>query len=195
MNKKIIKKTRSAPQVDPDPLIMDLLVGLAGTAIAGAIKKVGQTLLARRRPWQAELAPSPLTDQAGILRRNLAELERRIDQALTLIEPGMKRELGGQILLDQQSIRQYHELREGLFDQVRAVDDLVEGLPDAAGGHNDVLDGRKLPGEFRKQLKFIERKLREARTAALADEALLEVRSAVVSMRRTIDYIESAAQP
>jgi hypothetical protein len=44
------------------------------------------------------------------------------------------------------------------------------------------------------QLKFVERKLREARTAPLADEALLEVRSAVVAMRRMIDYIESAGQ-
>jgi hypothetical protein len=187
---------RSAPPVDPDPIIIDLLVGLTGTAIAGAIKKVGQKVLARRRRRQAELVAPPTANQVGVLRRSLDDLERRIDQALALIQPGQKRELGGQILLDQHSIRQYHELRDGLFTQVRTVDDLVEGLlPNALDDQAGVDGGRmRLPSEFREQLRFVERKLREARTATLADEALLEMRSAVVAMRRMIDYIESAGQ-
>lgn len=170
-------------------------MGVAGTAIAGAIKKVGQTVLARRRRSRAEEGLSSTVDQVGLLRQNLDNLERQIDQALALIQPGRKRELGGQILLDQQSVRQYHELREGLFAQVRAVDDLIEGFsPDALDAPHGVGDSRKLPSEFREQLKLVDRKLRDARTATLADEALLEVRSAVVAMRRMIDYIESGGQ-
>lgn len=186
-----------SPLVDPDPIIIDLLVGLTGTAIAGAIKKVGQAVLARRRRRQAQtLAPLATPNQVKALRRSLDDLERRIDQALALIQPGQVRELGGQILLDQQSIRQYHELRDGLFTQVRVVDDLVEGLVPIEPEEQSSVDRRRmrLPSDFRNQLRFVERKLREARTATLADGALLETRSAVVAMRRMIDYIESAGQ-
>lgn len=182
--------------MDPDPIIIDLLVGLTGTALAGAIKKVGQTILARRRRRQAECLVPPTTNQIGALRRSLDDLARRIDQARALIQPGQKRELGGQILLDPQAIRQYHDVRDGLFSQVRALDDLVESLlPDTLDDQSCVGGRRmRLPSEFREPLKFVNRKLREARTATLADEALLETRSAVLAMRRMIDYVESARQ-
>ncbi len=188
---------QNAPRVDPDPIVIDLLVGLTGTAIAGAIKKVGQTLLARRRRSHVRDDQVSGRSEVRALRGQLDDLDRRIAQALALIQPGRKRELGGQILLDQESLRQYHELREGLFTQVRTLDDLVENLlPDGTDGQTGS-GGRntRLPSQFREQLRFVERKLRESRTAALADGALLEMRSAVAGMRRMLDYIESAARP
>src|SRR5215468_10668248 len=117
--------TPEGARFDPDPIALDLLSGLATTAIAGAIKKTGQLLLNRRHQHQLG-SVARAADEIGRLRRDLDQLDERIDEAIALVHPGSKRELGGQILLDRESLRRYHDLRDGLFEQVRSVDGLAE---------------------------------------------------------------------
>jgi len=208
------KPRSSRGRLDPDPVVLDLLVSLTATAIAGAVKKVGQIALAsRRRRPQFALASEPRIDLAP-LHAGLDALETYIDEALALVEPGSRRELGGQLLLDRDSIQRYHQIREGLFNQLRLMDGFLENLQHVSieGGvpqmvSEDLLESADLesserraprrprraplPPEFREQIKFVEKRLRSARTAALAETTFLEIRAVVSALRRMLQYVKS----
>jgi hypothetical protein len=186
---------RRAPNsewTDPDPLVIDLLVGLAGTAIAGGIKKAAEAIFAAaRRRWPTTTVERTPPGQLQQLRRELEELERRLSVATTLVGSG-RRELGGVVVLDQNRLQQYHELREGIFDQLRRLDELVESFG-AVGGEVPARPGRRrtaLPKEFRDRLKYVDHRLRDARSATLAGEAFLDVSSAVGMLRQILDLLE-----
>jgi hypothetical protein len=180
---------RSGP-ADPDPIVIDLLVGLAGTAIAGAIKKSAEAIFAaarRRRPQSME---EPAAARLQQLRRELDEPERRSTLAATLVGSG-RRELGAVVMLDPERLQQYHALREAIFHQLRRVDELVESFGDV----DEVVvqkRGRRrspLPKEFRTRLKYVDQRLRDARSATLAGEAFLDISSAVGMLRQILDLL------
>jgi hypothetical protein len=76
------------------------------------------------------------------------------------------------MLLDPQSIHQYHELRDGLFAHVRLVDELAQSLlPDVPEAIRVESRRMRVPGQFGDLTKYVERKLREARAASLSEEA------------------------
>ena len=152
---------------DPDPIVVDLLVNLAAAGIGGVIVKVGQAAWAGRPRFPRQNPPITRSD-LDRLRRSIDTLDRLAEDASRLVEPGTKRELGGQLLLTQDQLRQYHQIRETLFEEVRTVDTISESLiPSDVEGQ---VRGRKtrrrsLPQDFRTQIAFLEKRLRDARVA------------------------------
>lgn len=178
-------------RIDPDPIVLDLTVSLASMAVGGALKKLAEKLFSQRN--RDKLDRNEVSDkEIAFLRESIEELEGQVEEALSLVSPGCKRELGGTLMLDRQSLQRYHALRESLFTHVREADEFVEQLlPES-----EIISGRnprkrRLPQKISDQLKYVETKLKQARTAGLADEALLEVRSAITTMKRTIRMLEN----
>jgi len=188
-----MKHSRVMPeQSDPDPLVIDLMVGLAGTAIAGAIKKAGVAILAAaRRRRQTPADPSVAVTQLQQLRRELDELERRSATAASLVGSG-RRELGGMVMLDPNRLQEYHELRESIFGQLRRVDEMAESFGDPDEHRARAGKGRRtgLPKEFRERLKYVDQRLRDARCATLAGEAFLDVTAAVGMLRQILEFLD-----
>lgn len=193
-------RTNKNQYVDPDPLVVDLLVNLAATGVAGLLVKVGHVFYSsswwRRR---SSMAPALATqvDQQTIedLHKRVEDLESLTKRAFQLVKSNGRRELGGVLLLDSNRIEQYHELRESLFSLLRVVDKLTEGL--SLQSENLEPEDRSetnLPRDFRSQVRFIENRLIDARVASIAEEAFLEINSAIVGMRRLLEHIRYRAQ-
>jgi len=46
-----------------------------------------------------------------------------------------------------------------------------------------------LPTQFKRQVMFLEKRLREARVASLAEDAILEAKAVVAALRRMLDQL------
>jgi hypothetical protein len=140
-------------------------------------------------PW----SPAPTQNALGLVDARLEKLESLIDRAFRLIHPGTRRELGGQLLLDPERIREYHEIRESLFQELRDLDELSqEVLPSSLDlDPRDPTERGSGPRQFRSQVAFLTNRLHDARVATLAEESFLEIKSAVVGMRRMLDQLRN----
>lgn len=173
-------------RVDPDPLVIDQLVNLAATGLAGLIVKLSALVL---QPWRDHNATYAAVRQAlPVLEEQFRNLIQLVDHAASLTGSDTRRIIGGGMLLDLDAIRNYQELRDAIFNQLRTLDELSERLlsrieddaPAALGSQRD------LPAEFRTQITFIDKRLREARVAAYAEGAFLEIRAALMAVDRMI---------
>jgi hypothetical protein len=176
--------------------VVDLLVNLAAAGIGGVIVKVGQAAWARL-PHRSRQEPPVARADLDRLRRSIETLERLSDSASRLAEPGTRRELGGQLLLSQDQLRQYYQIREALFEEVRTIDLSSESLiprDTDAQGRDVRRQRRRLPQDFRTQITFLEKRLRDARVASTAERSFLEVKAAISTMRRMLDQVEDAVK-
>ena len=174
---------------DPDPIVVDLLVNLGATAIAGVLVKLGRGVYQR---WRQRPAPGINQNLLGVLEGSLESFEGLLHRAFQLFHPGTRRELGGVLLLNSNQIHQYHEIRESLFDQLRKLDDLSQELSSEFERPDDSQerDDAGLPREFRAQVSFIANRLHDARVATLAEEAFLEIKAALVAIRRMLEQLK-----
>jgi hypothetical protein len=190
------RKRHRVSRVDPDSLVLDLLVQVAVTAVASLVVKVAEALAAsvfrQRKP------PSHLNEATfARLREAVDNLQNLTRQAFRLIRPDARRRLGQIHLLPEHKLREYHHVREELFSQVRRTDELAQEL---IREHSSAEEGRqkpesRLPDEFVERIRFIEKRLRQAKVAALAEEAFLEIQSAILAMQRMLDQLTANQQP
>jgi hypothetical protein len=181
---------------DPDPIVVDLLVNLAAAGIGGVIVKLGQAAWAGRPRWPRQNPPVIRAD-LDRLRHSIDTLDRLADDASRLVEPGTKRELGGKLLLPQDQLRRYHQIREALFEEVRTVDTISESLiPSNVEGlaRGRSTRRRSLPQDFRTQSAFLEKRLRDARVASTSERSFLEIKAAIGTMRRMLEQVELAVE-
>lgn len=171
--------------IDPAPLVIDLLVNIAATALSGLLVNVGSTLYSSIS-WRRQSSNTTFTPSIETLGQRLDELESLVRRAFQLIRSNSRRELGGILLLNHEQMEQYRELRESIFDLLRQVDELTEDLPSQPEDRTET----SRPREFRVQVRFIENRLADARVANLAEEAFLEISSALIGMRRLLDQIQ-----
>jgi hypothetical protein len=117
------------------------------------------------------------------------------------VGPGAGRKLGAQLLLNQAQLEEFHSLRSQLFQHVKETGDLTEKLlpteadASVAPGHalnrGQLQTAKHLPMDFKTQLAFIQKHLRDARVAAFSEEAFLDMKAALVAMRRMLDQAMS----
>ena len=148
------------PPQDPSPIVIDLLVNLAATALAGTAVQIGETRIARSRKGHAELA-APDLSHLNQVRDLLSDVERLSDRAAHLVPPTERRELGGVFLLSQNGIGEYRSIRDQIFEKLREIDVLTQKLADDAEG--SVAKPRqarsRLTKTFREQVQLINKRL------------------------------------
>lgn len=174
--------------VGPDPIVIDLLINLAATGIASLLVKVIRMALQH----QSRLNES--IKQYSVILQNIEDQINRIEKIVNdvrkLIEPGAKRELGGLLLLTPELIQDYHRLRDTLFDEVRTLDEMSLQLDKIIEKAKFPIEikGQK-PTEFKKEISYIEKRLREARVASLSAYAFFDIKSSLDAMRLLIKSI------
>lgn len=176
--------------VDPDPLLLELLVQVVANGLGSLITHAGKSVFGRQRADGLWDSPSPVE---GLI-RHVATLERLVNEASSLVGPGIKREMGGVLLLTRESLSRHGELLESLLAEVRELNRLSVSprIEESADRSGNTRSGRrsKLPAEFKTHLRFITRRLKSARTASYSGQAFLEVKSAITGMRQCLEYLE-----
>jgi hypothetical protein len=190
-----VPQNRDSPRIDPDSIVIELLVNLAATGLAGLLAKLGSLVLRLRRDRNAALIATKET--LPLLEDQFQKLKQAVENAASLTGPETRLVVGGGLLLDPNAIRRYHELREGIFAQLRTFDDVSEKMLsriDEIAPHAAPASDRNLPTEFRTQIKFIDKRLRDARVANYAEGAFLEIRAALLAIERVIAQIRQTAE-
>jgi hypothetical protein len=175
---------------DPLEIVLDLLLNLAGTAIAGGLTVVAKRLWRRHSSRAVEgqgyFDPDSISRaHLRSIRASLDELAHLVGRASTLVDPTQKRELGSRLFLTRQQLEEYHRIRGALFDGVKKVDEVLESLPELEEG-----DAR-LPHDIEAQRKFIEKQLSQSRTAGRVEDSFLAIWAAVAGMHRMLDRVEA----
>ena len=176
---------RNKPLVDPDPIVIDLLINLAATGIAGLLVKLIKVAL--QRYGRSSGSISQFSGIVEGIEDQINRIKKLVDSAMILVEPGAKRELGGILLLRPNQIQEYHRIRDTLFDEVKKLDEISMEL-DKGFEKGLSLQGTKegKPTEFKKEISYIETRLRDARVASLSEHAFLDIKSSLDAMRQII---------
>jgi hypothetical protein len=170
---------------DPDPVVLDLLVNVAATAIGGYLLKLLSEESNRRRSMWGPHRPSIQPDTATLLLKWIDELDSLIAEAIALVPADVQRTLGVPLLLTPEQLRRYSGIRDHIFELVRTLQDFTQRLPIESDGQ---LEGQQpLPKGMQRQCRAIQRELKDARTAALSAEAFARIRSAAQIMRRLVE--------
>lgn len=183
---------RSTPHLlDPDPFVLDLLAQAAAAGIGGVLVKMAQTVFDATRSRIVETHYPAVQQQRQALVRiglQLTKLEECANRAMRIVSPTSRRELGGQLILDQKSLREYDLVRDEAVSIIRDIDECGRMLY----GNGDSVSRESvaaLPREFREQVRFVQKRLREAATASLAEQSWLQIRAAIVGLRRMHERI------
>lgn len=110
---------------DPDPLVIDLIIGVAATGVASLLAKLVRIAMTSRQR-KLPTALEPITFKR--LRDAINELEVLTNQAFRLIDPSTRRQLGGLLLLNPKELEKYNQIRDNHFSHIRETDILTQEL-------------------------------------------------------------------
>jgi hypothetical protein len=179
---------------DPDPLVIDLMINIVATGIAGLLVKVGKAVFRRPGRFKFDNVNAPHLPP-GELKRLIDEIDRIASEAYLLVLPERPRELGGIILLTPEQIARYHSLREELFAKLRTIDEISESWisDDVEAGELAPSGSMRLPKEFRDHLRATKKRLDDARVASLAGVAMHDIKASLCHMRELVRLIQGAS--